>query len=740
MLRRLSPEALARSAATHPWRTIAAWVAAIVLAVVAVALFLGGGLTTEGQVTNDPDSVQAHELLEERFPGHRRTTELVVVRSDDVTVDDPAFAARVRELAEAGDATGVVAAADSYFASGNEALVSEDRSATLIPIRLTEPEDENVELVLDVVRAEDERDDRFDIAMTGQWTTAHDFNEVSQHDLEEGELKFGLPAAMIVLLLVFGAVVAAFLPLLLALVSIAVALGLTALLAQGFELSIFVVNMLIGMGLALGIDYALFVVSRFREERRAGVPKTEAIVATGGTASRAVLFSGTAFVLSMTGLLLVQSTIMRSLAAGAVLVGIVSVVAALTLLPALLSLVGDRVDSLRLPLVGRGLARKSGQEGRFWGAIVRRVLRRPALSFSVAAVLLVAAAAPVLTLEIGAAGIETLPDRLPTKQGFLALEEAFPTAGADPAEVVVDGPVESAEFQRAVERLQASLADDPAFGPATVQANPAGDVALLTVPVAADPLSDRAIEAVERLREKYVPAAFEGVDARALVGGTTALNLDYFAVMDFWLPIVLAFVLSLSFLLLLVAFRSVVVAATAIVLNLLSVGAAYGLVVAVFQHGIGAGVFGFRQVDTIEAWVPLFLFAVLFGLSMDYQVFLLSRIRERYTNTGDNRDAVVFGITSTARIITGAALIIVAVFSGFAAGELVMFQQMGFGVAVALLIDATLVRSVLVPSAMHLLGDRNWYLPPWLERIPNVSVEGPSASEPAPAGGASDAP
>jgi len=272
-------------------------------------------------------------------------------------------------------------------------------------------------------------------------------------------------------------------------------------------------------------------------------------------------------------------------------------------------------------------------------------------------------------------------------------------------------------------RLEEELAGDPAFGRPT-QEEGSGGVVVVSVPVSADPLSDQAVAAVKRLRADYVPAAFEGVDAEVLVGGTTAENIDYFDVMKQWLPIVFLFVLGLSFVLLTVAFRSVVIAGTAILLNLLSVGATYGLVVLVFQHGVGADLLGFQQVDTIEAWVPLFLFAVLFGLSMDYQVFLLSRIRERYTQTGDTRDAVAFGIGSTARLITGAALIIVAVFLGFAMGDLVMFQQMGFGIAVALLIDATIVRSVLVPSAMTMLGRWNWYLPGWLGWLPHMEVEG----------------
>ena len=268
--------------------------------------------------------------------------------------------------------------------------------------------------------------------------------------------------------------------------------------------------------------------------------------------------------------------------------------------------------------------------------------------------------------------------------------------------------------------------------------NPAGDLGVLSVPLVGDPLSDSAVEAVRDLRAEYVPAAFAGSGATVLVTGTTAENIDYFDVMSRWLPIVLVFVLGLSFVLLTLAFRSVVIAATTIALNLLSVGAAYGLLVLVFQEGVGSGLLGFQQVDVIEAWIPLFLFAVLFGLSMDYQVFLLSRIRERYSQTRDTTDAISFGIGSTARIITGAALVIVAVFSGFAAGDLVMFEQMGFGIAIALLIDATLIRSVLVPAAMQLLGDWNWYLPGWLQWLPHFDVEG--HAEQAAAGVAARAP
>ena len=257
-----------------------------------------------------------------------------------------------------------------------------------------------------------------------------------------------------------------------------------------------------------------------------------------------------------------------------------------------------------------------------------------------------------------------------------------------------------------------------------MEVNEAGTVARITVPIAGNPDGERAIGAVRELRSDAVPGAFAGVDAEVYVGGDTAEELDYHDTVNFWLPLVLLFVLGLSFLLLTLAFRSIVVPATAIGMNLLSVGAAYGLLVLVFQEGIGNELLGLREAETIDAWVPLFLFAVLFGLSMDYQVFLLSRIRERYMQTGDTDAAISFGIGSTARLITGAALIIIAVFWGFAMGDTIAFQQMGFGVAVALLIDATIVRSVLVPATMKLLGERNWYLPSWLTWLPDVHVEG----------------
>jgi RND superfamily putative drug exporter len=703
---------------------VAFWLLAVVVSLAAVAVLLGDVLTSEGEVTSQVESRRANELVFERFPHGRRdfereVSEVVVVRRTAGTVDEPAAQQRVEQLADELRAAGA-SAVTTFYASGDERLVSQDRDATAMLVALGENADGDIDGVVGAVRRLD-RDPGFEAAITGEFTFDKDSEQLSLDDLRNGELFFGAPAALVVLLLVFGTVVAGLVPLVLAVISIVVALALTALVGQAVDLSVFVQNMIFGMGLALGIDYSLFILSRFREERAAGREKPVAIAATGATASRAVLFSGGAFVLAMFGLELVPNTIMRSLATGAILVGIVSVLAALTLLPAVLSLLGDRVDSLRVPFFGRAAA---GSESLFWGRVVGLVVRRPVVSLAASVALLLAAAVPVLFFETGSNGISTFPDRLESKRGYLLLNREFPGETTDPVRIVVDGDTGSAPVQAGVRRLESALGRRPIFGEPAERTAPGGELIEITVPVAGDAVSKEAVAAVRGLRAEIVPGAFRGVDAEVLVTGETAEEIDYYDVMSSWLSPVFAFVLGLSFVLLTVAFRSLVVPATAIAMNLLAVGASYGLLVLVFVKSVGNEIFGFQQVDVVEAWVPLFLFAVLFGLSMDYQVFLLSRIRERFAHTGDTVEAVAFGVGSTARLITGAALIIIAVFAGFARGDLVMFQQMGFGIAVALLIDATIIRSVVVPASMALLGKRNWYLPSWLRWLPNPHVEG----------------
>jgi uncharacterized membrane protein YdfJ with MMPL/SSD domain len=723
-------ERLAVWSSRRPWLTLAGWTLALVSAIAISAAFLGDALSGDEQVTADTESQRADDLAFLRLASEqggrgRGASEVVIVRSDGARVDEPRFERRVQGLAaelRGAGATGVT----TFYDSGERQLVSRDRDATGMLVALGRDAEDDIEGVVEAVQGADGQLG-FDTSITGEFTLDADFDTLAEEDLQNGELGFGLPAALIVLLIVFGSVVAGLIPVLLAIVSIVVALALAALVGQVFPLSVFATNMLTGMGLALGIDYSLFILSRFREERLHGRERAEAIAAVGATASRAVLFSGIAFTLAMVGLLLVPHTIMRSLATGAIVVGLVSVAAALTLLPALLGLLGDRVNALRLPFFGRAAAR---EESPFWSRTVRAVMRRPVTSLVLATAILLAMAAPVLALRSGEAGVSTLPDRLPAKQGYLALNAEVPGQTTEPVEIVIDGDAASPAVRSGIERLTERLAGDDLFGRAELETNRAGDLMVLTVPVQGDPVSEDAVDAVRELRSDLVPEAFPDPAVEVLVGGDTAESIDESDTMDRWLPIVVAFVLGLSFVLLTIAFRSIVVSAKAIVVNLLSVGAAYGLLVLVFQEGVGNELFGFPQVDTIESWVPLFLFAVLFGLSMDYHVFLLSRIRERFRQTGDNSDAIAHAVGSTGRIITGAALIIIAVFSGFARGDLVMFQQMGFGVAVALLLDATIVRLVLVPAAMELLGERNWYLPAWLRWLPDVHVEGAEARLP----------
>jgi RND superfamily putative drug exporter len=718
-------ERLARWASRRPWLTIGLWLGLLAASIGMIVTLLGSAVVSD-RVLSGSDSYEGAQLLETRLAERDESTEQVVVRSETAEANDAEFRAFVSRVQDEIEATGVATGADAD-------VVSPDGHAILIPVNLL-AEDESgaeadVEKVIEAVDAAD-GEAGYSVEIVGKFTGERDLSVLAEKDLQEGEFFFGIPTALVILLLVFGAVVGALLPLMLAGVAIVIALGLTALIGQAVTINLFIINMITGMGLALGIDYALFVLSRYREERAAGRDKVLAIAGAGATSSRAVFFSGLVFVLALLGMLLVPDSILRSLALGAILVGIVAVAAALTLLPAVLGLLGDRVNALRVPFVGRRIIEGGGVEGRFWARTARGVMRRPLLSITVATALLLAATAPVLDLDTGETGIRVYPESTPSRQGYEALVASFPQAGSEPVGVVVDGDVASPPVRQAVERLDARLESDDAFGAVDLETQEATRIALLNVVVLGEALEPPAKDAVKRLRDVYIPEAFAGVPADVLVTGTTAEGIDAGSVASTWLPIVIAFVLALSFVLLTVAFRSIVLPLKAILLNLLSVGAAYGLMTLVFVKGYGADLLGFQQVDEVASWVPLFLFSVLFGLSMDYHVFLLSRIRERFAQTGDNSDAVAYGVASTARLITGAALIMVAVFTGFAIGDLVMFQQMGFGLAVALIIDATIARSVLVPASMQLLGSRNWYLPSWLRWLPDVHMEGhPSAPQ-----------
>ncbi len=728
--RAISTERLARASARHPWRIVGLWVIVVVIAVMLTGSILN--TTTEFDLTNNPESVQGNDILEKRLRGDERPArEIIIVRSKDQPVDDPAYRTFVTSLSQQTTALGPEVirpeSITNFYASQDTLLVSKDRRTTIIPLEMAgdlETAEKNIGKVFDVVNTA-RSTDGFDVYITGNSSIAKEVNKVSEDDLIRGET-FGVVIALIILVLVFGAVVAALLPIVLALVSITIATGLAALVSQAFELSFFVTNMITLIGLAVGIDYSLFLVHRFREERQRGLAKEDAIARSASTAGRAVFFSGLTVVLALIGMVIVPNSIFLSLGIGAIFVTLVSVLGSLTLLPALLGLLGDRINKLSIPLVGRAQATLHEQDaGGFWDRVSHLVMGRPVISLFVSAGLLIALAVPYFDLNRGFADIGTLPEDLQSRQGFDILDQEFSTGRVSPAEVVIDGPANSPAVLAAIERLKQRLATDSAFAaPLAPSVSQDGTVTLLPVPVNGEPSGAEAVAAIKRLRRQHIPQAFQGVaEAKVYVAGDTAFSMDFFRLISDVTPIVFAFVLALSFLLLTLVFRSLVVPLKAIILNMLSVSASYGLMVMVFQKGWGNEFFGFQQVPTIEAWIPLFLFSVLFGLSMDYHVFLLSRIREEYDRTGDNPGSVAFGIRSTGRLITGAALIMVAVFAGFASGELVGFQQMGFGLGVAVLLDATIIRMALVPSGMALLGKVNWYFPKSLRWLPDVRVE-----------------
>ena len=729
--RNLSTGSLARSSARHPWRVIGIWVLAIVISVILWGALFEGAITTEFAFTNNPDSKRADELIEERvLGGPKGTSEVVIVQSETLTVDDQAYQEFVDGLFGKLMALGPDVIRQetlvNYYQELAPFLVSESGRTTIMPFTMAGEFDDASDHIGEVIDiAKQSRNETFRVLVTGQATVGQDFEKVAQDGLAKGEA-FGVPIAVIILILVFGALVAALVPVILAVASIIVAFGAASLLGQAFGLSFFVENMIFMIGLAVGIDYSLFIVARYREERRGGLEKLSAIEKAGDMATRAVFFSGMAVVLGLTGMLLVPSNVFITIGLGAIFVVIAAVFASTTLLPAVLSLLGDRVNKLAIPLIGAAQEKfDETKPGGVWDKISRGVMRQPLVSLILGGGVLIALLYPFFDINTGSSGVSSMPDGIESKEGFLILDEEFSAGEATPAEIVIDGDIDSPAVRSAVDRLTVALQAEALFGPPRpLEVNPARDLAVLRVPIDGDAVSVETQDAIKRLRGTHIPAAFDGVPVTVLVTGEAAFNLDFFKIANDAVYVVFPFVLGVSFLLLLLlVFRSIVVPAKAIILNLLSVGATYGLLVLIFQKGVGNEIFGFQQAETVEAWLPIFLFAVLFGLSMDYHVFLLSRIRERFDQTGDNTESVAFGIRSMGRLITGAALIMVAVFWGFAAGDMVALQQMGFGLGIAVLVDATIVRMVLVPAAMKLLGKWNWYLPPWLEWLPDLRVE-----------------
>lgn len=718
-----SIESLVKASARNPWRVIFWWLALTALGIFFIGRYLGDSLTTKQEFTDHPESQQAQELIKEHFPERSENTELVIVNSPTLVVTDPAFRGHVTELADAILALGpdTVTAVTHWYIAPLPTLVSQNRHTTLVTVQLVgdlAAQQKKIGTVRAVLKGHAQTD--FAHYLVGGASIGDDFQKVAEEDLQKGEV-IGLPITLAILVIVFASVAAALIPIILGGVAIIAAIATVALVGQVNPFSFFIVNMITMMGLAVGIDYALFIISRYREERANHRTKEEAIARAGMTAARTVVFSGMTVVVALLGLLMIPMNVFQALSAGAIFVVVWSVVTALTLLPALLQLLGDRINWLRIGL--RRSAQNATQQQGLWHRFARRVMRYPIQSLVLSVGILLAAMIPALSIKTGASGVESLPSSLETREAYTVLNREFSAGYLNRVMIAVEGDAAHVATQKALTQFLAALKGDSIFTDAQIVPSADGKVTLYNVGLNAPSTSDVALDAIARVRSNYAPTSFANSNARVFVGGDTAANYDFVQIARAYTKPVFSIVLGLSFLLLLVVFRSLVVPLKALIMNLLSVGAAYGLVVLVSQKGIGAQLLGFQQVEKIEAWIPLFLFCVLFGLSMDYHIFLLSRIRERFTQTKDNTEAVAFGVQTTARIITGAALIMVTVFGAFAAGELVMFQQMGFGLGAAVLLDATIVRIIVVPASMKLLGKWNWYLPKFLQFIPRIGIE-----------------
>jgi RND superfamily putative drug exporter len=540
-----------------------------------------------------------------------------------------------------------------------------------------------------------------------------------------------VPLTLLILVLVFGSLLAAWIPLMLGLQAVIATVGLTAIVSHLVPMDQNVQAVVMLVGLAVGVDYTLFYLRREREERAAGRGERAALEAAAATSGRAVLISGATVMIAMAGMLFSGDKTFISMGIGTMMVVAMAMIGSLTVLPAVLSKLGDRVEKGRLPLLGR--FRRPVGEGRVWSKVLNPVLRRPVVSATLAVAVLATLAIPTLQIHTASTSITTMPRSAPTVETVLRVQAAFP-GQAQPAVVAVKADTASPKFKRAVGELEAAAAaTHQGYGAISVDSGASHTVGRLTVPLPGNGTDGTSTRALLTLRGQLLPATIGKVAGEYGVTGPTAQSYDWNQKMKSTLPLVFGFVLTFGFLLLLASFRSIVIAAKAVVLNLVSVAAAYGVVVAVFQFGWGKNVLGFTTNGAVAPWLPLFLFVILFGLSMDYHVFILSRIREAYDRGMSTEDAVAHGIKTTAGTVTSAALVMVAVFSIFATLPILDMKEMGIGLATAVLIDATIVRGVLLPASMKLLGDWNWYLPNWLHWLPKLEHHTEAALEPVPA-------
>ena len=733
---------MGRWSAGH-WKTaVIAWFAFVVL-----ALFMGLQVGTKSIDENDANVGEARTAdhiindagfnLDRNGENVEELGEMVLFQSTSKTstVKDPAFRAAIADAEKTLGKFRQVRDLRSPLDAGEADLASKDGRSAMIQFTATGTYEEAILYIDKVVAAVDKVESRhpgFLIDETGSVSTQKEVQSAIQGGLAKAGL-VSIPLTIIILMIILGSLVAALIPLFLGITSVVATMGLIAFASRLVPMSEDVMEVVLLIGLAVGVDYALFYIRREREERRAGRSEGAALEAAAATSGRSVLISGITVLIAMAGMLFSGDQSFKSFAVATMIVVAVAMFGSLTVLPAVLSKLGDRVEKGRIPFVHR-LRRHKG-ESRMWGAVLDRVLRRPVVSAVAAAAVLLALAAPAIGIHTSQTGTEGI--NIAAIDPVVRLIDAFPGA-PEPAIVAIKADdVTTAPVRDAIADLkQKALASGQMNAPIDITTNPDGTVTRVEIPLEGKGTDDASNAALGTLRGTLLPDALGQVDGvEYAVGGMTAASQDYNEAQTKSLPLVFAFVLLFAFGLLLVTFRSIVIALKAIILNLLSVAAAYGVLVAVFQWGWGENLLAFQSNGGIANWLPVFLFVILFGLSMDYHVFILSRIREAYDRGLSNDDAVAQGIKTTAGTVTSAAVVMVGVFSVFTLLPVVDFKEMGIGLAVAVLLDATLVRGVLLPASMKLLGNANWYLPKWLQWLPRLEHESAPAApqaDPAP--------
>ncbi len=740
----------ARWSAGH-WKTATfGWLAFAAAAVVAGTLAGTHGLTDAESSTGG--TARAEQIMA-RAGIHDPVTESVLVRSPRSTVRAPGFRRAVADVVAGLEARDDVANVRSPLAPGNAAQVSGDGHAALVQFDVPgDPQTagDRIVPVLNEITHLQRLHSGFTISEFGSASADHALNEATGSDFARAE-RLSVPITFVILLFAFGAFVAAGVPVLLAFSAVLASVGLSSVLSHVAHASSATQSVILLMGMAVGVDYSLFYLKREREERARGLDGPEALGRAAATSGQAVLIAGATVLVAMAGMLFAGSKVFTSVGVGAMVVVFVSMIGSLTVLPALLGKLGDRIDRGVLGVLFAAVARLlrplgwqprlllrlrdrrtilqrlkgNRSDSRVWGFVLRPAMRFPGAAALASVAVLVVLAVPAFTMHTSLPGFADLPKSIGIVRTYDAIQRAFPGTQA-PAEVVVEAPnVRSPRLRAALADLRRrALATGVMNNPIHTEVNARGTVAQVEIPLAGDGEDAASVSALQALRTKVLPAAL-GHEAGTsyAVTGATAGDHDFSETVKSRAPLVFAFVLGVAFLLLLFTFRSIVIPIKAILLNLLSVGAAYGVLVWIFQRGHFEGLLGFHSNGAVASWVPLFLFPVLFGLSMDYHVFILSRVKELVDQGVPTDEAVRLGIRGTASTVSSAAAVMVAVFAIFATLQQLDIKQMGVGLAVAVFIDATLIRAVLLPAAMKLLGDWNWYLPRWLQWLPARKTE-----------------